>query len=179
MKNLKLLAAALVLAMTPAALAEPPTATARVKKDVAARIAAGDRNIDRAHTAGTPASRLDAYDDAIREYKAARRTAVARNTDAFSKLRVSAERGLVHAYTAEADIYWRRGSLKLARERVTSALAIDARDSRAVNLALLIKEAEATDIYTREQGSQFVDRIRQRRADAGLPLRDRGVSLRR
>jgi hypothetical protein len=85
----------------------------------------------------------------------------------------------VHAYTAEADIYWRRGSLKLARERVTSALAIDARDSRAVNLALLIKEAEATDIYTREQGSQFVDRIRQRRADAGLPLRDRGVSLRR
>jgi tetratricopeptide (TPR) repeat protein len=179
MTNLRLLAAVLVLAASSAALAESPKATAKARKAVAFRVASGDRQLDRARAAGSTASRLDAYDDAIREFRTARRAALARKTDDFGPLRLSAERGLVRAFSAEAEIYWRRGSLKLARERVTSALDIDANDARSQNLALLIESGETADPFTIDEGAVAVERLRQRRADVGLPFRERAGTNRR
>jgi len=100
-------------------------------------------------------------------------------TDAFLAVRRQINADLVAAFVAESEIHYNRGSLPLAKKRAADALELDPQDSRALNLMVMIRAAETTDIYTRYQGSAAIDRIRARRAAAGMPLRDRGAARNR
>ena len=86
--------------------------------------------------------------------------------------------GLVRTYTAQAEIYYNRGSLPAARKHNEAALAIDPKDGRARNLKVMIEAAEETDILDKSVGTVALDRIVERREAAGMPLRERGVTPR-
>jgi hypothetical protein len=173
-----LIGSALVLA----AAAYAPAAETQADRDlntVTNQLARAERIMTRASAYDRKAAQLYAYDQAAQMFIGARRTAAHWSGPAFESVWDDAGTGLVRAYDAQAEIYYYRGSLPSARRLNQAALEIDAQDARARNLSVMIQAAEETDIFDKVQGTVAVDRIVERRAAAGMPLRDRGVSTRR
>lgn len=173
-----LLGSALVLA----AAAFAPAAETQADRDlktVTNQLARAERIVSRAPSYERKAAQLYAYDQAAALFIAARRGAAHWSGPAFEAVWDDAGTGLVRAYVAQAEIYFDRGSLTSARRQNEAALAIDATDGRARNLKVMIEAAEETDIWDKNNGGVAIDRISERRAAAGLPLRERGAATRR
>jgi hypothetical protein len=180
MKRTILLVACAVTALAAASFAaEPPTASDRLLKLATTRLEQGEREMSRARKLTTNSAKLDAWDRAIVRLRQARETAWKGTGASFEEVQKFAYAGLVRSLTAEAEIYFAKKSLPLAKKRNDAALDLDPNDARARNLAVMIRDAEEADIYDVHQGATAVNRIRDRRAAVGLPLRDRGVSTRR
>jgi len=127
----------------------------------------------------TNAARLQLLDRAVYFLRSARSTASKQSPDLMAPLSGKVDDDLVSALDNEAEIYYVRKSLNLAKKRATEALSIQPGESRAAGLLRRIREAESTDVYEGSNGIAAIQRIRDRRAAAGIPLRDRGVSTRR
>jgi hypothetical protein len=138
-----------------------------------------DRQAARVRELATPAARLAAFERAVGLYQLAWADGKRWRTDDFASVRRQINAGLVRAYDGESEIYYVRRSLPLAMDRAYDALDIDPQDPRAANLVVMIDDAARTDIYSKYQGVAAIERIRDRRAAEGIPLRDRGVALRR
>jgi Tfp pilus assembly protein PilF len=179
MKRTTLLGTCVAAALAAATNADPPTENERLFRLASTRLEQGEHEMSRARAFTTDSAKLQAYDRAIARLRQARTAAWSGHDATFDALREYSYHDLVRAYDAQAEIYFARKSLSLARERNIQALSLDPTDARALNLDVMIRAAEAADIYDVDQGAQAVNRIRDRRAAAGLPLRDRGVSTRR
>src|SRR5262252_3288077 len=179
MKRTTLLGACVVAASAAAAFAAPSTENARIFKLASTRLEQGEHEMTRARAFTTSSAKLQALDRAIVRLSQARTAAWTGDGPTFDALREFSFHDLVRAYETEAEIYFERKSLPLAQERNTQALSLDPTDSRALNLDVMIRAAKEQDIYDVNNGATQVDRIRDRRAAMGLPLRDRGISLRR
>ena len=172
-----ILASALVLAA--AALA--PAAETQADRDLKSatvRLAKAERIIVRARDYERDAAKLYAYDQAANLFIGARKTAAHWSGPAFESVWDDAASGLVRTYTSQAEIYYNRGSLPSAKRQNDAALAIDPMDGRARNLKVMIEAAAETDILDKSVGTVALDRITERRAAAGMPLRERGVTPR-
>ena len=174
-----LLGAALVFAAAAFAPAFADTQTDRDLKTVTNQLERAERILSRAPQYDRTAAQLYAYDQAATLFTSARRTAARWASPAFKSVWNDAAYGLVTAYVGQATIYFDRGSLESAKKHNDAALAIDPTDGRARNLSVMIEEAEEMDFFDKTQGQVAIDRIRNRRAGLGMPLRDRGVSTRR
>lgn len=174
-----LLGSALVLAAAAFAPALAESQSDRDLKTVTAQLEKGERIFARAAKYERKAAQLYAYDQAAALFMSARRTAARWAGPAFVSVWDNAGAGLVRAYDAQAEIYYYRGSLPAARKHVAAALAIDDSDIRARNLMVMIEAAEETDILDKNVGEVALERIQERRAAAGMPLRERGVTPRR
>ena len=173
-----LLGSALVLAAAASATAVTETQADRDLKTVTKQLEKAEGILNRAGRYERKAAQLYAYDQAAVLFTSARRGAARWSGPAFESVWNDAGSGLVRAYDAQTEIYFDRGSLTQAKRLNESALAIDATDFRARNLKVMIEDMERTDILDKDVGQVALDRIRQRRADAGMPLRDRGVPVR-
>ena len=173
-----LLGSALVLAAAAFATAAETQAD-RDLKTVTNQLAKGERILVRAPSYERKAAQLYAYDQAVILFTSARRTAAHWSGRAFESVWDDAASGLVNAYVAQAEIYYGRGSLPSAKRQNEAALAIDPLDGRARNLKAMIEAAEETDILDKSVGDTALERIQERRASAGMPLRERGVPVRR
>src|SRR5262245_36266437 len=173
-----ILASALVLA----AAAFAPAAETQAERDlksVTNQLAKAERILGRAPSYERTAAQLYAYDQAVVLLTNARRTAAHWSGPAFESVWDDAAYALVRAYDAQTQIYLDRGSLPSARKQNEAALAVDPLDVRARNLKVMIEAAEYTDILYKNTGGVALDRIVERRAAAGMPLRERGVPVRR
>ena len=179
MKRTILLGACVVAAMAAATSAAPPTKTDQQLKLASTRLEQGEREMSKARASKTTAGKLQAWDRAITRLREARTASWQGTGASFEEIQKYSYAGLVRSLTAQAEIYFERKSLPLAKKRNNEALSLDPSDARAQNLAVMITAAEEEDIYDVHQGAGVVNRIRDRRAAAGLPLRDRGVSTRR
>ncbi len=179
MRRTILVAACALPAFGAAALGGPDPAEFEKLTTASARLEAGEHQITLARSATTTASRLDAWRKAVTLLRQARVDAWAGTSASFYELQTFAYYDFVRALDGEAETYFARKSLSLAKNANNEALSIAPTDSRALNLALMIRAAEETDIYDPNQGAAAVERIRARRAAAGMPLRDRGISTRR
>jgi hypothetical protein len=173
-----LLGAAAVLLMTGAAPSFAGTAESDLKF-ATTHATQAERQMTRLRVMTTPAGRLAVLDRAIDLLQLAWSDASGRQTDKFIAVRRRINADLVTAFVGESEIHYQRGSLPLAKRRALDALELDPDDSRARNLIVMIRDAEATDVYDRNQGTAAIDRIRARRAAAGMPLRDRGAARNR
>jgi hypothetical protein len=169
-------------ALALAALAAPAAAETQADRDLKSattRLEKAELIMSRAAKYERKAAQLYAYEQAVLLLIDARRTAAHWAGPAFESVWDDAASGLVRAYDAQAEIYYYRGSLPSARRHNEAALAIDARDIRARNLKVMIEAAEETDILDKSVGDVALGRIQERRAAAGMPLRERGVTPRR
>lgn len=169
-------------ASSPTWASQPPViskADARRLESAASNLEKGRRELTRVARADTNSERLYALDRALLFLRRARTTALKSNALPYMNLRENVDDDLVAALNAQTEIYYGRKSLNLAEKRNTEAISVDPRDPQARIYTDLIAEAKSTDIYTEYQGSVAVNRIRDRRADVGLPLRDRGIATRR
>ena len=179
MKRTILLAACVAAALAAAASADPPTESERLFRLASTRLEQGEHEMSRVRALSTNSAKLQALDRAIVRLRQARAAAWSGTGSTFEALRDYSFAGLVRAYDGEAEIYFARKSLSLASERNQQALDLDPNDSRALNLAVMIRAAQEADVYDVNQGQKALDRIRARRAEAGMPLRPRGVATRR
>jgi hypothetical protein len=92
-----------------------------------------------------------------------------RNTDDATQTRID-------ALTRIARIHLERGSVQLAKRYNSEALNQPIANLQALLLVTDIHLAEVTDIYEVIEGQTAIDRIRDRRAATGAPIRDRGVA---
>ncbi len=165
-------------ALATLALAVPDESAKRSLAIATANLEKGDVLLAEVSALKTNASRLATLDRALYFLRRARKVAVAGEPQ-FERIRGDASRSVVRALGDEAEIYYQRKSLSLAQKRAAEALAIDPADSRARNLIGRIEAAKSTDIHSNDMGSTAIGRIRERRAAAGIPLRDRGIGSRR
>ena len=179
MKRTILLSACVATALAAAAFAGPPTTADQQLKLATTRLEQGEREMSQARAFTTNAAKLQAFDRAIVRLRQSWTAAWTGTGASFEAVQEYSFAQLVRAYDAEAEIYFARKSLSLASERNQQALGLDPNDSRALNLAVMIRAAQDADIYDVNQGQKALDRIRDRRADSGLPLRPRGVATRR
>jgi hypothetical protein len=179
MKRTTLLSACVVAASAAAASAAPSTENDRIFRLATTRLEQGEHEMSRVRTFTTSTAKLQALDRAIVRLNQARTVAWSGDGPTFDALREFSYYDLVRAYDDEAQIYFERKSLSLARDRTNQALSLDPTDARALNLDVMVRAAAETDIYDANNGATQVNRIRDRRAAMGLPLRDRGISLRR
>jgi len=153
--------------------------TDRTMKLMEANLGKGQELLSEARKEKTNGAKLDALDRALYFLRRAHSTSPKGEADASAVLRRDVDATLVRALDDQAEIYYARKSLSLAKKRDQEALAIDRQDARARVLADLIYQAESTDIFTAYQGTIAIQRIRDRRAAVGIPLRDRGLTGRR
>jgi len=182
MRTLVRATAALVLCAAAGSVtwaAADDTTTDRTMKLVAANLEKGQELLNQARKEKTNGAKLDALDRALYFLRRAHSTTPKGEADASGVLRRDVDATLVRALDDQAEIYYARKSLSLAKKRDQEALAIDRQDARARVLADLIYQVESTDIFTAYQGTIAIQRIRDRRAAVGMPLRDRGLTGRR
>lgn len=172
------LGAVALLAVSSFASATPDPAAERRLASATISLEKGDRLLGEATKVKTNAGRLNALDRSLYFLRRARTLAPA-GESRFATVRTSASTSVVQALGDQAEIYYQRKSLSLATKRVDEILAIDANDPRARNLAGMIASAKSTDVYAGGVGTVAIQRIRERRAAAGIPLRDRGLGGRR
>lgn len=171
------LASAFVLA----AAAAPALAETQADRDLTGatrQLEKGEHILSLAAAYERPAAKLYAYEQAAETFVQSRRTAAHWSGPAFESVWNDASAGLVRAYDGQAEVYYDRGSLTLARRQNAAALEIDATDDRARNLKVMIEAAEQKDILDKANGQTALTRITERRAAAGMPLRERGVPVR-
>ncbi|MDJ0521395.1 MAG: hypothetical protein QNJ90_04900 [Planctomycetota bacterium] len=94
-------------------------------------------------------------------------------------LKASIETALIRALNVKARAYLDRGALKRAKLVNQAALAFTTPNMAALKLRSDIAKAEATDLYEAVNGRVGIDRVRERRSQAGAPVRERGLSRRR
>jgi hypothetical protein len=169
---------ATVLAMTGASPSFAGTAESDMKF-ATTHVEQAEHQMTRLRVMTTPASRLAVLDRTIELLQLAWSDASGRQTDKFIAVRRRINADLVTSFVTESEIHFKRGSLPLAKGRALDALELDPDDSRALNLIVMIRDAETTDVYDKNQGAAAIDRIRARRAAAGIPLRDRGAARNR
>jgi hypothetical protein len=178
MRLLRSLSVLLVTAAATIAVAMPDTAAERARKSATAHLEKGRELLADVAKLDTNAARLQSLDRALYFLRRSRTLLTGREGEAFDSLRADVSRDLVRALLDQAEIYYVRKSLSLAQKRAKEALAIDSEERRALELTKRIDTAKNTDIYE-GKGTVAIQRIRERRAAAGLPLRDRGISTRR
>jgi len=139
----------------------------------------GRKELARVAEATTRSRKLYALDRAATFLRRARTTALKSDAPPYLHLRANVDEALVDALNGQTEIYIARSSLRQAEKRNTEALSIAPRDLQARIYTDLITEAKSSDLWTDYQGTIAIERIRDRRADFGLPIRDRGVSRRR
>jgi hypothetical protein len=144
-----------------------------------AQLERGHNELSRVADLTSNAARLQTLDRAIVWLRGARAIASRRAGREYFEARRQAESDLVEALVDESSVYLDRKSLPLARKRAREALDVTPYDPRAIGMLAQIDRAERTDIYDASTGNVAIQRIRERRAAAGLPLRDRGVANRR
>lgn len=178
----KLAAAALAFVLGTAgafALPEPGPNRDRDMKLAQAHYEKGRAELGKVPALGTNARRLATLDRALYFLRRSRSVAMKAADPYFNDLTARVERDLVRALDRETEIYYERSSLSLARARNSEALALDPQDGPARNFAVMINAAENVDVADKYPGSVADRRIRDRRAAAGVPLRERGVGRRR
>jgi hypothetical protein len=169
----------LLLAVASAAWAAPASASDRALANANAHLDKGLAQLVSVRSTDNKAMRLQTLDRAIWFLRQSLADVKRESGAEFTELRRGASQALVRALDAEADIHWQRKSLALATNRAVDALTIDSSDAFAWNILDMVADWKATDVYTNASGQAAIDRIRGRRAAAGLPLRDRGVATRR
>jgi hypothetical protein len=168
----------IVTAAATMAVAMPDSAAERARKSADAHLEKGRKVLAEVAKQKTNAARLQTLDRALYFLRRSRTLATAHQGEAIESLRANVARDLSRALLDQAEIYYVRKSLSLAEKRVKEALAIDPKDRRAHGLTERIDHAKKTDIYD-GLGTAAIQRIRDRRAATGLPLRDRGITTRR
>ena len=168
----------LLCAGAPAWTDPDPSASQKIRL-ATANLERGREQMATATTLKTNARRIDTLDRALYFLRRARAVTLPSTDSAVIEVRKDVESNLVQALDSQAQIYYSRSSYSLAKKRLEESLAIDPQDSQAQRLSEMIKDAESEDIYDKIQGRAAIDRIRERRAAAGMPLRDRGIANRR
>jgi len=154
-----------------AAGAEPDRTTARAE----AHLKRGQQALDAAKAA-KGAGRFHAFGRAVYFLGQSNELATKAGN---AKLLGEARKGLVDALIGRGAAYYERKSLPSAKADVLRALQLDPKSARAQALLAAIRKAEDEDIFESVEGVVGIDRVRERRLAAGVPLRDRGVARRR
>jgi hypothetical protein len=127
----------------------------------------------------TRAASLNKLDSALYHLRGARTIALRDRDDRYDTLQALVDCQLVQALNAQAAIHYERGSNSLAMKRLKEAAAIAPDDPRTCNLTVAVLHKQNADPYASTQGTTAINRIRDRRAVSGPPLRERGIALRR
>jgi tetratricopeptide (TPR) repeat protein len=151
------------------------TDAARQLARVEAHLKRGRESLAAFEKAESNAQRLHALARARFHLEKADGIARARKEPEFAVARKEVAASLVAALVRQARVYYERKSLPKAKETVGLALKLDPSNAKAQALLDAILKAEAEDIYDPSQGRAVVDRLRARRMEGGIPLRDRGV----
>lgn len=162
-----------------AAWSAPDTAADRAMKRATADLEKGDEQLSKVSKLKSNAEKLQVLDRALYFLRKAHGVVPQGEEEAVVTLRARVAKSLVRALDDAAEIYYVRKSLTLAQKRNEEARAINSQDPRAHTLSEKIAEAKETDIYELITGETAIQRIRDRRAQMGLPLRDRGPATRR
>jgi len=158
--------------------AQSDAAQDRAMRLVAAQYQKGHDELAKVQSINSNTGRLHTLDRAIFFLRSARKGVSKNAPDAISDIRRNVDLDLANALNDQSEIYYTRKSLPLAEKRATEALAVIPGNARAAMMLRRIETAKERDIYD-DLGTVAVRRIRDRRAAAGLPLRDRGLSNRR
>jgi len=178
MRTMASSAAALVLCVAGGATAwsAPITASDRQLKAAVADTEKGRDQLDRLLDANSNSSRLYRLDRALMFLRRSRvSTAKSPTTEGVARVRAETDRLMVRALTRAAEIDYSRRSLSRAEKRIDEARTIDPMDARVRVLHDMILEAKTHDVYTDFAGTVALQRIIDRRATFGAPLRDRGT----
>jgi len=151
----------------------------RQAKRIRAHLKRGEQKLALVPELQKNAARLRTLDRSLYYLRKARTISAKQKGAEFSALTEKVNPVLVRALVDQASIYYARTSLKMADKRVDEALSIVPEDASALRLKKAIRVARETDIYEQFQGTAAINRIRARRAAAGIPLRDRGAARRR
>lgn len=179
---MKLTGALLVLALGAGTAwsADVPTTKADRQLDLAMdKLQTGLERLESAGDMRTRSATKNKLDSALYHLRQARMVTTRCADDRCEALQEVVERHLVDALTAQAALHYERGSETLALKSLKEAAAIDPDDPRLCNLRAATIASRDKDVYDQNQGTTSIQRIRARREAAGLPYRDRGISLRR
>lgn len=130
-------------------------------------------------TIDSNSGRLRKLERAIFFLRSARSTITKNPPKVTTDLPRNVDVDLANALNDSGEIYYARKSLRQAEKRADEALLVIPGNARSTILLRKIEVAKETDIYDENLGTVAIRRIRDRRAAAGLPLRDRGASNRR
>jgi hypothetical protein len=167
------------LILIPAARSSAADAPSREARLLAVHHTRGAAIIASALSEAKPAARLRALRRAVNHLQMALRFAPRVEGGSAGPVRKAVAADLIRASNGLTRVNLDRKSLERAKKWNALSLRHDPWDADARNLHREIRVADGTDLFDTVRGRTAIERVRERRRTAGIPIRSRGLARRR